>query len=272
MKKTSVIITTYNDGEFLERAIFSVLKQSYKPFEILVIDDGSNVKCAEKTIDGINSNNATQIQYFYKQNGGASSARNYGIEKASGDYIAFLDVDDEWLPKYLEEKVSLLSNADENCFGTFSGFICNPTNIKSRFRNVQSYINPDLIGKPTGFPGGAPSYLYKREYLVKLKGFDTALKQNEDFDLILRLIKAGYTLKGNNETTFIRHLRENSLTRNSHYFRSYCRVNQFLLKAYKEEYLSNSELIKRFILNALSFLSKSFKHKFTHSRKHRAKQ
>ena len=82
------------------------------------------------------------------------------------------------------------------------------------------------------------------------------MKQNEDFDLILRLIKSGYEFDGNNEATFIRHLREGSLTRNKKYFLSYKRVNKFLYKAWKNSYLSRTEISKRFFLNS-AFLTKN---------------
>lgn len=255
----SVIITTYNDSEFLKRAISSVINQNYSAYELIVVDDGSTSHDAEQVITSIEA--TLPINFFYKENGGASSARNYGLEKASGEYIAFLDADDEWLPNHLEIKANKMATSDSNCFGVFSGFICQPSNVNSKFCSVDSFITPDLIGKPNGFPGGAPSYLYKREYLVGLNGFDTSLKQNEDFDLILRLIKAGYTFSGSNEATFIRHLRDNSLTRNSNYFRSYKRVNKFLCKSWREGYLSKFEIIKRGCLNFLSLIKKSLNFK-----------
>ena len=257
MKEISVIITTYNDSEFLNRSISSVIGQSYRAFEILIVDDGSADSSAKSIAESMQKKSSIPIRYLYQENGGASSARNHGLGKAQGDFIAFLDADDEWLPNHLEVKVSKIIAAGANCFGVYSGFVCSPSDVKSKFSSVNGVTCPDLIGKPFGFPGGAPSYLFKRGPLLKVNGFDTSLKQNEDFDLILRLIKAGYTFSGSNEATFIRHLRDDSLTRNSNYYRSYKRVNEFLYKAWKQEYLSKVEIIKRACFNFLSLVRKS---------------
>ncbi|WP_289098620.1 glycosyltransferase family A protein [uncultured Pseudoalteromonas sp.] len=251
----SVIITTYNDSEFLKRAIYSVINQNFSACELIVVDDGSENNNAEKVVSDINCDKLV-INFFYKENGGASSARNYGIERATGDYIAFLDADDEWLPNHLEIKLRKIKAAGPNCFGVYSGFVCKPIDVYSSFTSVNGKVSPDFIGKKNGFPGGAPSYLFKREFLADLNGFDVSLKQNEDFDLILRLIHQGFTFYGNNEATFIRYLRDDSLTRNNRYFRSYNRVNQFLLKAWEKKYLSKREVVKRFLFNSLSLIKK----------------
>lgn len=253
----SVVIPTFNDAEFLSRALASISKQSYKPSEIIVVDDGSFDNKAELVVTNLPDTFPICTTYLWKENNGASSARNYGIKKAKGEYIAFLDADDEWLPNHLEVKVSKIIAAGSNCFGVYSGFVCSPSDVKSKFSSVNGVTCPDLIGKPLGFPGGAPSYLFKRGPLLEVNGFDTSLKQNEDFDLILRLIKTGYTFSGNNETTFIRHLRDDSLTRNRNYYRSYKRVNEFLYKAWKQEYLSKVEIIRRACFNFLALVRKS---------------
>lgn len=252
----TAIIPTYNDHQYLPRAIDSVLGQKQSVFEIIIVDDGSTSNDIESVLEYYLKEYAF-VKLLKKENGGASSARNHGLEKAQGDFIAFLDADDEWLPNHLEVKVSKIIAAGSNCFGVYSGFVCSPSDVKSKFSSVNGVTCPDLIGKPFGFPGGAPSYLFKRGPLLEVNGFDTSLKQNEDFDLILRLIKAGYTFSGSNEATFIRHLRDDSLTRNSNYYRSYKRVNEFLYKAWKQEYLSKVEITKRACFNFLSLVRKS---------------
>ena len=94
----SVIIPLYNKASWVERCVQSVISQTYKNIEILIVNDGSTDNSRE-VVAAIDDPGITIID---KPNGGVSSARNLGIEKANGEYIAFLDADDEWKPKHLE--------------------------------------------------------------------------------------------------------------------------------------------------------------------------
>ncbi|MFC1511428.1 glycosyltransferase family 2 protein [Candidatus Margulisiibacteriota bacterium] len=100
MPEVSVIIPAYNYADFTVQAVESVLAQTYKNFELIVVDDGST----DGTGDAL-KRFGDRIRYMYKQNGGVSSARNLGIRLAKGKYIAFLDCDDLWLPNKLEESL-----------------------------------------------------------------------------------------------------------------------------------------------------------------------
>lgn len=97
--KFSIIIPIFNVESYISECIYSVISQeiSFKEFEIILVDDGSTDKSAEIAKEFANNN--PNVKYFYKKNGGLSSARNYGLTKASGDYIIFLDSDDFWLGK-----------------------------------------------------------------------------------------------------------------------------------------------------------------------------
>ena len=98
----SVIVPVYNTSLYLKKCLSSILKQTYSDFEIIVVNDGSTDD-SQKIIDKIKKKYPKKIKAFIKKNGGLSSARNYGIKKASGDYIAFVDSDD-WIEKeYLEK-------------------------------------------------------------------------------------------------------------------------------------------------------------------------
>lgn len=105
--KVSVIIPFYNRRDWLVEAVESVLGQSYKNIEIIVINDGSKEDVSEfvRIYQG-------KIRYFFKENGGPGSARNFGIEKAAGEYIAFLDSDDFWCENKLEKQVALMNMTD----------------------------------------------------------------------------------------------------------------------------------------------------------------
>lgn len=101
----SVIIPAFNAEKFIKDAIESVVSQTFQNFEILVIDDGST----DLTKEIVLSIEDSRIKYIYKNNGGASSARNKGIENATGKYIAFLDYDDLWMPDKLQMQLDKFS-------------------------------------------------------------------------------------------------------------------------------------------------------------------
>ncbi|MFK8046428.1 MAG: glycosyltransferase family 2 protein [Crocinitomicaceae bacterium] len=98
----SIVVPIYNTELYLSETIASVLSQTYNNWELLLIDDGSIDKSAE-ICRGF-SQKDKRIQYYFKQNGGQASARNFGIKKSSGAWIAFLDSDDIWLPSKLEDQ------------------------------------------------------------------------------------------------------------------------------------------------------------------------
>lgn len=105
MPTVSVIIPAYNSARFLPEAIESVLAQTYKDYEIIVVDDGSTDNTKEVLAPYFD-----RIKYIYQQNQGAGSARNTGIKHSQGKYITFLDADDVWLPEKLHIQVDYLDN------------------------------------------------------------------------------------------------------------------------------------------------------------------
>jgi glycosyltransferase involved in cell wall biosynthesis len=104
----SIIIPTYNSDKYICEAIDSILCQTYKDYEIIVIDDGSTDNTRI-----IIANHYPTVRYFYSSNRGVSSARNIGISKARGEFIAFLDADDLWAPEKLDKQVKLFWSKPE---------------------------------------------------------------------------------------------------------------------------------------------------------------
>ena len=102
-KLVSIVIPFYSGKEWLIEAVDSVLNQSYKNIEIILVNDGSKEDLTDflKEFDG-------RIKYFYQENGGAASARNLGIHVAVGEYIAFMDSDDYWMPEKTEKQVKFM--------------------------------------------------------------------------------------------------------------------------------------------------------------------
>ena len=179
----SIIIPTYNRANIINRTIMSVLAQTEKDLEVIIIDDGST----DNTCNIIKNLNDNRIQYFYKKNGGAASARNLGLSKAQGKYITFLDSDDCWPERYLEVMLTSLQINDE--FGAAYSPI---TIIYPDGSRITSYK------KPEGKNGWITLDLFKNNFIwtpailfkasvLKDFYFDENLVVSEDSDAWLRL-------------------------------------------------------------------------------------
>lgn len=180
--KISVIIPTYNRKKTLARAIQSVINQSFSPFEILIIDDGSNDGTEEWVKE-----NFQNIKYIYQNNHGVSSARNIGIENAYGDWVAFLDSDDEWLPNKLYEQVKAIdSNPDAKFFHTNEIWIRNGVRVNQmkKHKKYGGYIFEKCLDICRVSPS---SVLIQKEVFDNIGVFDESLKVCEDYDLWLRI-------------------------------------------------------------------------------------
>ena len=180
--KISVIIPTFNRKKTLERAIQSVMNQSLSPFEILIIDDGSN----DGTEEWIKEN-FQNIKYIYQNNHGVSSARNIGIENAYGDWVAFLDSDDEWLPNKLNEQVKAIeSNPEMKFFHTNEIWIRNGLRVNQmkKHKKYGGYIFEKCLDICRISPS---SVLIQKEVFDNIGIFDESLRVCEDYDLWLRI-------------------------------------------------------------------------------------
>ena len=180
--KISVIIPTYNRKKTLARAIQSVINQSLSPFEILIIDDGSNDGTEEWVKE-----NFQNIKYIYQNNRGVSSARNIGIENANGDWVAFLDSDDEWLSNKLHEQViAIESNPKIKFFHTNEIWIRNGVRVNQmkKHKKYGGYIFEKCLDICRVSPS---SVLIQKEVFDNIGVFDESLRVCEDYDLWLRI-------------------------------------------------------------------------------------
>jgi glycosyltransferase involved in cell wall biosynthesis len=247
----SVVITTYNDAQYLERAIRSVFDQTTEANEVIVVDDGSDNTRAQEIVESKFSESLQFLRFFRKANGGPSSARNCGLTHCRFEHVAFLDTDDFWLPDNLTNKINMLRKCGPDYFGVYGSYIDSYTNKVARFSSVSGLPDVKKIGCKNGFPGGAPAYLFRREALLSIDGLDESLTFNEDFDLILRLIKSGMLCKGDSNPGFCRNRRTDSLTRRASPERKYRGVDKFLSKAERIETLPPEEIRRRRKVNAL---------------------
>jgi len=177
----SVIIPTFNRKETLKRAIQSVVMQSYTPYEIIVIDDGSNDGTKEWLKD-----NFPNVKYIYQMNSGVSSARNKGIKFARGDWIALLDSDDEWLPSKLKDQANEIElNPAAKFLHTNEIWIRNGVRVNQmkKHKKYGGYIFEKCLDMCRISPS---SVLIKKDIFDEIGMFDETLKVCEDYDLWLR--------------------------------------------------------------------------------------
>jgi len=193
MKRVSAIIPTYNCAAYLGEALDSILAQTYPDVEIIVVDDGStdNTRQVLEPYGG-------RIVYLYQENQGESVARNRGIEAAGGEFIAFLDADDLWLPTKLERLVAAMDLYPEAVLAYSYAYAVDASGQRMRFRGSDllcqgeaglHQVFPRLVTENMiANPGTA---LIRRRFLTGMTAFDPAIRWGEDWDLWLRLSLKG---------------------------------------------------------------------------------
>ncbi len=176
----SVIIPAYNRTKYLPRVIESVLSQTFKPFEVIVVDDGSNDDIKSVVL-------RYPVRYIYQKNSGVSSARNRGVKEAKGEWVAFLDSDDEWHRDKLKKQMEFHEKNPDTLFShTFERWIRDGSEIKYSKR----------LKKPEGFcfeenlsacKIAASSVVLHKSIFEDVGYFDESLRVCEDYEYWLRV-------------------------------------------------------------------------------------
>ncbi|MEW5976940.1 MAG: glycosyltransferase family 2 protein [Acidobacteriota bacterium] len=207
--RVSVVIPNYNHTRFLRNAIRSVLDQTHHAFEIIVTDDGSTDNCRE-----VVAAFADQVRYIWQDNRGLAEARNTGIRAAEGEWIALLDADDEWRPRFLERMVTLAQESGASvayCSAQavdesgrelpqrFGGAVLRPERIRHTLLRA-NFIIPSTT-------------LLRRSAIDEVGLFDQSLRSCEDWDLWLRLLPK-HMIVGTSECLVRYRLHGSSLSRN----------------------------------------------------------
>ena len=178
----AVIIPTYNRRELLGRALRSVLSQSARPAEIIVVDDGSNDDTAAFVQEQF-----SEVGYIYQKNGGVSAARNLGVENTDADWVAFLDSDDEWLSQKLARQWAVLASRPEaKLIHCDEIWIRNGTRVNQM--NKHQKHGGNIFQQCLSLCAISPSaVLLQRALFDSNGGFDESLPACEDYDLWLRI-------------------------------------------------------------------------------------
>ena len=187
MPKVSVIIPTHNRVSLLERAIQSILSQTFYDFELIIINDAST----DSTQEMIKEIDHPRIHLInHSKNRGASAARNAGITASKGKYIAFLDDDDEWLPEKLAKQVQIFENLSDKTGLIYSGFhfisqrtgaILKTVSPQQKGDLYKTLLRRNLISTVTS--------LIKKDCFRIAGTFDQSLPSCQDWDLWIRISK-----------------------------------------------------------------------------------
>lgn len=239
----SVIIPTYNRAQLVCRAIRSVLGQSYGDFEILVVDDAST----DDTEAKVKALGDTRIRYLrQRENQDVSAARNRGMRAARGQFIAFLDSDDEWLPEKLELQLRVMRKAPQTVGLVYTGEIARHDDGSERIRlpvHRGDVLEALLLLNITG--AGSTSVLMRRDVVRVVGFFDETIPAMEDYDYWIRVARF-YQFDFVNQP-LVRYYEDQRGDRRSLLRESDMRARQHLFQKFRPE-LNRAGLAHHFLL------------------------
>ena len=208
----SVVIPAYNAGQFLDETLESVLSQTYENWECIIVNDGStdNTESVAKKWCEKDS----RFRLTNKENGGLSSARNWGIKESKAEYIAFLDADDILTPDSLEVRINVLIEQNVDLVATKLQHFTDklPKVSKNNARQDVLYYAKEGLTQLMAFNKVTPStVLCKKSVMDEVGGF-TWHKKAEDLHCWLKVLFAGYKIYRIDETLLLYRLVENSMS------------------------------------------------------------
>lgn len=262
MPKISVIIPVYNTEKYIEKCLESLAKQTMQDFEVIIVNDGSTDN-SKKVIKDYMKNSNLDIRYLEKENGGLASARNYGVERALGKYISFLDSDDYLdknlfsnLEKYMDEDIDLIKfkmktvDEKENVIEKLDGpvfDVCTGEEGYKKLCTTDKYMDPACI------------YLYRREFFVE-NNFKYKLRYHEDFGLTSLIMIQAKTFVSTESFGYNYLQTGESLTRGKDYKKDVDRAKDMLahydnmitlIDAYYNVSDETKDLVKRYYTNSV---------------------
>ena len=188
----SVVIPAYNSERFITASIKSILNQTYGDLELIIVDDGS----IDGTKNAVEKFDDDRIKYIYQENGGVSAARNKGILESSGEFVCFLDSDDEWKENHLEVLASLIEKYSHcGLFITGYDVRLNTGEVIHKSEQILRRISEEQITSDNGFDVlikngyffNTNTMCCKREVFDKVGMFEVGVQNGEDDDMWFRI-------------------------------------------------------------------------------------
>lgn len=190
----SVVICCYNSERFLSETIDSIINQTYKNWEIIIINDGSTDRTEPIVLSYINK--GIKIKYFKQINMGFAYSRNIALKKSSGDWIAIIDHDDLCLPNRLQIHYEQILNDKNNCKLFFGDTIHFGENINTEIRHLEKFnMNKMKLNKYDGALSlltrgcfiDSESVIFNKKVAIELGGFNNVYKYVADYDFFIRI-------------------------------------------------------------------------------------
>ena len=212
--QVSVIIPAYNVADYIAETLDSVFAQTFVDFEAIVVNDGSpDTERFERAMQPYIDN----IVYLKQENGGAGAARNAGLRAARGEFVAFLDGDDVWLPNYLEQQMKFIRacGCDLACAdAAFTGDAATQPTFMTAWMNDASPTGDvsflELVDAKRSLV--TSGVVAKRQPILEIGCFDESLRRGQDFDLWLRLSLSGARLSYQREVLLKYRRRDDGLS------------------------------------------------------------
>lgn len=189
--KISIVIPLYNKEKYIERTLKRVLDQTYQNFEIIIINDGST----DNSVENVNKIKSEKVKLYNQKNSGASNARNNGVKYAKGDFIAFLDADDEWDKSYLERIVNLYKNNPDGVLYASNYYIMENNELSMlnypKITEKEGELKNYFISGKIYTPIWTSAAVIKKDIFNQLGGFNEKCIICEDVDLWCKVALSG---------------------------------------------------------------------------------
>jgi len=257
-RKISVVIPTFNREKLLKIAINSVVRQTFKPYEIILVTGNKNNNL-KNIIKNLNLKKNINLKYYYNKNGSVATNRNFGVKKSKASKIAFLDDDDKWHKNYLSSALKIFTKKQDAAAVICWMKVISKNKIK-KFKSIIEKISlQELYVKNPGIVGS--NLVIKKTIFKRLKGFDKTVEPSEDKDFLIRFLKNKFSYAVLKKRYVLHRRHSNNL---SHNLFKQLKGSLNFYKKYKKDMNNESKITflnKVFILrykSTQSFLSKIY--------------
>lgn len=257
LEKVSVIVPCYNQAQFLDEALQSILNQTYSNWECFIVDDGSlddTEKVAKQWCE-----RDTRFKYLYKENGGLSSARNFGIQKTIGTYILTLDADDKYESTFLKKASTLLNNEPEIGVVSSWGIRFSENNQYDVFKPEGGGINQFLL-----YNASIGTSMFRKRCWEEIGGYDESMKKGyEDWEFYIRLCDKGWSVHIIPEILFF--YRQHPVSMRTVAITNYDKqIKEYIYNKHRDLYIANYGI---FISHLLSKIEREEREKIKHTQR-----
>lgn len=242
MPTVSIIIPCYNQAHFLPETIQSVLNQNYDDWECIIVNDGSNDNTEKVALEWCEKDH--RIKYLYKENGGLSSARNYGIKNSTGKYILTLDSDDKYEKTFIAKGVECLDKNQNIGIVSSWGYRFTGKKLFEPFKPDGKKLE-DFLFKNAAIG----TSLFRKKCWIDVNGYDEEMKSGyEDWEFYIRVCKCGWEVYIIEEFLFYYRQRKNSM-RNIAVSQYDADLKFYIFKKHKDLYIENFEELLKSLLS-----------------------